>query len=203
LDKKQIETMTSLHIRVEDIPSLEGETAIVTGQSCRLEYRKIAYLLLGGASGIGFATAKILSSKGAKAYILDINSPDEALPPNAEFIKCNITSWSELRSAFEHVKKVDIAVANAGVSEECSYFEDTFDESGQLLEPKYGVLEVNYRAVLNFVKLSTSYMRRAGGGSMVITSSATAYAPEQSLPVYSSSKLAVSLGSSSQSVLSI
>ena len=134
-----------------------------------------------------------MSSKGAKVYILDINPPDEAIPPNAEFIKCNITSWSDLRSAFEHAKKVDIAVANAGVSEECNYFEDTFDEAGQLLEPKYGVLEVNYRAVLNFVKLSVGYMRRAGGGSIVITASATAYAPEQSLPVYSSTKLAVCL----------
>lgn len=135
---------------------------------------------------------KILASKGAKAYILDLNPPDEALPPNVEYIECNITSWSELRGVFERVKKVDIAVANAGVSEEANYFEDTFDEAGQLLEPRYAVLEVNYRAVLNFVKLSISHMRAAGGGSIVITASATAYAPEQSLPVYSSTKLAVS-----------
>lgn len=167
--------MTSLDIRDGDIPSLEGKTAIVTG----------------GGSGIGFSTVKILASKGAKAYILDLNPPDEALPPNVEYIECNITSWSELRGVFERVKKVDIAVANAGVSEEANYFEDTFDEAGQLLEPRYAVLEVNYRAVLNFVKLSISHMRAAGGGSIVITASATAYAPEQSLPVYSSTKLAV------------
>ena len=38
-------------------------------------------------------------------------------------------------------------------------------------------------------------MRRRGvGGSIVITSSATAYAPEHSLPVYSACKLAVSTG---------
>lgn len=134
---------------------------------------------------------KILASKNAKAYILDVNPPDEALPSNVEFIKCNITSWLELRSAFEQVKNVNIAVANAGVSEESNYFEDTFDEAGRLLEPRYGVLDVNYRSVLNFVKLSVRYMREAGGGSIVITSSATAYAPEHSIPVYSSTKLAV------------
>ena len=79
------------------------------------------------------------------------------------------------------------------MSEEQDYFADTFDEAGEMLEPKYNVIEVNYRGVLNFVKLATSYMRREGkGGSIVITSSATAYSPEQSLPVYSATKLAVS-----------
>lgn len=139
---------------------------------------------------------KILASRGAKAYILDVNPPDEALPSNTEFIKCNITSWGELCSAFERVKRVDIAVANAGVSEDGDYFEDTFDNAGKLLEPRYDVVKVNYQSVLNFVKLSVRSMREAGGGSIVITSSATAYAPEHSLPVYSSTKLAVSLMSS-------
>ena len=113
-----------------------------------------------------------------------------------EFIKCNIASWRELRSVFEQVNRVDIAVANAGVSEDGDYFTDKFDIRGQLLEPKYDVVEVNYRAVLNFVKLSVRSMREIGGGSIVITSSATAYAPEQSLPVYASTKLAVSIMSS-------
>ena len=82
------------------------------------------------------------------------------------------------------------------MSEEHDYFEDTFDEAGALAEPGYNVIEVNYRAVLNFIKLAISYMRRQGlGGSIVIISSATAYTPEQSLPVYSATKLAVSIPS--------
>lgn len=139
---------------------------------------------------------KILASKGAKVYVLDVNPPDEGFLSNTEFINCNITSWGELCSAFEQVKHVDIAVANAGVSEDGDYFEDTFDDTGKLLEPRYDVVKVNYQSVLNFVKLSVRSMREAGGGSIVITSSATAYAPEQSFPVYSSTKLAVSLMSS-------
>lgn len=156
----------------------------------------LAQVIQGGASGIGFATVNILASKGAKTYILDINPPDEALLPNVKFMKCNVTSWREICGAFDSVKHVDIAVANAGVSEDGDYFKDTFDDEGQLLEPRYDVVEVNYRSVLNFVKLSVRSMREAGGGSIVITSSATAYAPEHSLPVYSSTKLAVSLMSS-------
>ena len=57
---------------------------------------------------------------------------------------------------------------------------------------------MNLRGVLNFVKLAVRAMRKVGGGdeggrggSIVITSSATVYAPEQSLPMYSASKLAV------------
>ncbi|MCJ1249458.1 Short-chain dehydrogenase/reductase prx4 [Trapelia coarctata] len=82
--------------------------------------------------------------------------------------------------------------ANAGVSEEMDYFEDTFDESGQLQEPRYAVVEVNLRAVLNVIKLSLRAMRKqTTGGSIVLTASATAYVPEQSLPVYSALKLAL------------
>ena len=86
-------------------------------------------------------------------------------------------------------------VANAGISEKNDFLTDEFDEAGILLQPNFGVVEVNFLGVLNIVKLAISYMKRQGtGGSIVIVSSATAFAPEQSLPVYSASKLAVSLG---------
>ena len=83
-------------------------------------------------------------------------------------------------------------MSNAGVSEETDYLADASDDHDELLEPTYGVLDVNLRGVLNFTKLAVSHFRRRRhAGSIVITSSATAYAPEQSLPVYSASKLAV------------
>lgn len=86
-----------------------------------------------------------------------------------------------------------LAFANAGISEHTDYFQDELGDDGLLAEPKYNeLLDVNLRAVINFVKLSASAMRRQGtGGSIVITTSATAYAPEQSLPVYAGAKLAV------------
>jgi NAD(P)-dependent dehydrogenase (short-subunit alcohol dehydrogenase family) len=92
---------------------------------------------------------------------------------------------------------IDIAIANAGVTEEYDYFEDRLDEQDELLEPAYGVIDVNFRSAVNFVKLAVSQMRKqkeaghSAGGSILITSSATTYAPEHNLPVYSASTFAV------------
>lgn len=114
------------------------------------------------------------------------------MPAHSTFIKCNTTSWSDLKKAFQQAGHVDIAIANAGVSEEQAYFEDEFDDAGELVEPKFNVLDVNFRGVVLFFKLAVSYMRRQkSGGSIVVTASATAYAPEQNLPVYSATKLGV------------
>lgn len=88
---------------------------------------------------------------------------------------------------------VDMVFANAGISEDKSFFQDVIGRNGELQEPSYEILDVNVRAVFNTVKLAWSTMRRQeSGGSIVITTSATAYAPEQSLPIYSAAKLAVS-----------
>ena len=184
-----------LQIQEEDIPPLVGKTALVTGTfGLPNPRRSVITRVTGGASGIGLAAVHILIAKGAKAFILDLAPPTSGTPSNATFIKCDITSWQDLKAAFKEAGKVDIAIANASVSEEQDYFEDVYDQAGELAEPKYEVIEVNYRGVLNFVKLAISYMRKQGkGGSIVITSSATAYSPEQSLPVYSATKLAVSI----------
>lgn len=169
----------------------------------------------GGASGIGLAAARIFASKGAKVHVLDRVPIDwsfdifmipgqvddgtreeklGSVPHDAiEFHECDVTSWKQLTSVFKKIPHVDIAVANAGVSEEVNYFEDVFDEAGELLEPQYSVLEVNVRSTINFIKLALSKFSKQGpGGSLVITTSATAYSPEQSLPIYSATKLAVS-----------
>lgn len=83
--------------------------------------------------------------------------------------------------------------ANAGISEVTNTFTDQFDEENRLLEPSYAVVDVNLRGVVNVVKLAWHSMKKHGvAGSIVITTSATAYAPEQSLPLYAASKIAVS-----------
>ena len=192
--------MTSLHIKDSDIPDLTGKVAVITGIITRSEGMNVrvrrsksdSITPVGGASGIGLAAARILANHGAVIHTLDISSSHPEDGPNPANIHpsiCNVASWKELSEAFSRIGHIDIAISNAGVSEECDYFVDTFDAEGHLEEPRYNVLEVNLRAVLNFVKLSLSAFKRQGpGGSIVITSSATGLCPEQSLPVYSASK---------------
>ncbi|KAJ6159940.1 hypothetical protein N7497_004477 [Penicillium chrysogenum] len=151
--------MTSLSIKEEDVPRLDGKVVVISG----------------GASGIGLAAANIFARAGAKIFLFDRNPPDSGeAPENSTFIKADVTSWAELKAAFAQAGHVDIAVANAGVSEEQPYFEDTFDEQGELKEPGFAVVDVNFKA--------------REGGSVVVTASATGYAPEQNLPVYSAIK---------------
>ncbi|CAN8097373.1 unnamed protein product [Discula destructiva] len=168
--------MTALEIRESDIPQLCGQTAIITG----------------GSSGIGLATAKIIASRGAQVIILDLCQPQETLPVAIRYQKCDVSKWSELSAALSNAGPVHIAIANAGRSEDGSYLNDTYDEQGNLLEPTYDVIDTNFRGTLNFIKLALNSMRANNiPGSIVITSSATAYSAEQSLPVYSGTKAAL------------
>ncbi|KAI1282766.1 short chain dehydrogenase reductase [Xylaria sp. FL0933] len=169
--------MAALKISEDSIPSLEGRIALITG----------------GSSGIGLSTATILARKGAEVHILDLNEPSSQLPSgNFHFHKCDVTQWRQLREIFDNITRIDFAFANAGISEEIDYFADEFDDDGKLQEPAYAVLDINFRAVVNLVKLAWASMRKNKiHGSIVITTSATAYAPEQSLPVFAGTKLAL------------
>ncbi|KAJ5786682.1 uncharacterized protein N7503_011894 [Penicillium pulvis] len=167
--------MASMQLTDADIPNCCGKTVVITG----------------GSSGIGLATGKIFASHGASVYLLDRQPAQDELSAKIQYIYCDITNWSDILAAFERVgNAVDILVANAGVSEEVDYFQDVLDHEGKLVEPQYSVIEVNLRGTLNVIKVGLSLMRRNKvAGSIVITSSATAYSPEHSLPVYSATKL--------------
>ena len=82
-----------------------------------------------------------------------------------------------------------MAFANAGVREFQPFL--ATDERGDPIEPDHLVLDVNLRGVLNVVKLSWCAMKKANGGSIVLTSSNLAYTPSPWQPLYSATKLAV------------
>ncbi|KAI0113599.1 short chain dehydrogenase reductase [Nemania sp. FL0031] len=170
--------MATLEIKQDSIPSLLDKVALITG----------------GASGIGLAAARILSNQGAEVHIIDLDEPLDPPPTKIgmHFHRCDVTNWEQLRAVFDTIGRVDYAFANAGALDETDYFADTFDSNAKLQEPAQGVFDINFRAVVNFIKLAWSSMRRQNvQGSIVITTSATAYAPEQSVPVLGATKLAL------------
>lgn len=111
-------------------------------------------------------------------------------------MRCDVTVWTELRSAFLVIGRIDMVFANAGISETELFLPDAarVDGEGLLLEPTYPILDVNLKSVLNVIKLSWNVMKdQKEGGSIVLTASSTAYAPEVGVPLYSTLKAAVSL----------
>lgn len=179
--------MTSLNITPSLIPNLTGKTAIVTG----------------GSSGIGFGAVQVLLEHHARVFILDIAPPPSTLQAhNVTYIHTDISSWSSLVKAMrtittEHNSTVDIAIANAGVFETDSYANACIAPLGtwqeiENSEPVYNCVEVNLKGTLNFIMLAARVMKeQESGGSIVLTTSMTAYLPEQSVPVYSAIKAAV------------
>lgn len=118
-------------------------------------------------------------------------SPDDDAD-SIQWIRTNQASWPELLAAFDKIERVDIAVANGGITESVNYFEDHFDGDERLVLND-GFIDVNLKGTLQFLKIAISRMRRQGaGGSIVVVTSATGYLPECGLPGYGACKAAVS-----------
>ena len=170
--------MASVKLHASLIPDLSDKVAVVVG----------------GATGIGKSLVQLLCSKGAKVFVVDTKSKD-IFSTDATYIHGDITSWPRLCEIFlsgQFFDRIDMCFANAGIGEDPtnSILNDANDPStGELSEPNYALFDVNLRGTLNVVKLSLHLMKtQTSGGSIVITSSATAYAPEQTMPIYCASK---------------
>lgn len=168
--------MTSLKLDPSKC-NLSGKVAIITG----------------GSSGIGLATSQLFSSLGAHVVVADLRPPLTEVPGSI-FTKCDVTSWPTILSTFDSAVKafghIDIVIANAGVSEtDGDIFIDEFDQSGQLKQPVYKVLDINLKGVMDTVKVAVSHFKRQKTpGRIVMTASTAGYMSEPGVPVYSATK---------------
>jgi 2-keto-3-deoxy-L-fuconate dehydrogenase len=82
---------------------LDGRTALVTG----------------GASGIGEATCRALTSAGAQVYIADVDAPRSAALasqlPGASVLILDICDEAAVKTALGTIPKLDILINNAGI----------------------------------------------------------------------------------------
>ncbi|MEV6055118.1 SDR family oxidoreductase [Streptomyces sp. NPDC052107] len=149
---------------------LDGLTALVTG----------------GASGIGLATADLLSRRGARVAVLDL-APDKLSDPLLGFaadVSDDRSVRAAVESAAEALGGLDILVNNAGIGA-AGTVEDNRDEQW------HQVLDVNVLGVVRTTRAALPYLRRSARASVVNTCSiaATAGLPQRAL--YSASKGAV------------
>ena len=139
---------------------VQGKVAIVTG----------------GASGIGAASAETLAREGAKVVVTDI---DEAggnavvgriaeAGGEAVFLRQDVTEearWQEVVAETEkRFGRLDVLFSNAGIGILCSVFDMTLADWRRQTA-------INLDGVFLSVKYAVPAMRRAGGGSIIITSS--------------------------------
>jgi NAD(P)-dependent dehydrogenase (short-subunit alcohol dehydrogenase family) len=155
-------------------------------------------LISGAARGIGAAQALLFAREGAKVGIGDIRE-DEGRGVAAEitaaggeslFVRLDVTSEQDWAGAVDAVLdrfgRLDILVNNAGIAERATVEDTTADEWDRMMA-------VNARGVFLGTKAVITYMKSAGGGSIVNISSISGLIGSSWATAYNASKGAVRL----------
>jgi len=107
----------------------------------------------------------------------------------ATFILCDTSSYSDQLALFAKAEdlygRVDVVVANAGIS----IPQDPFDPEADInVEPNTRELDVNLKGVFFTVRIGMSYLRRNGGGDIILTSSIAGFKECTGITAYTASK---------------
>ena len=157
----------------------------------RLEGKVI--VISGGTKGVGKAAAEQFAKEGAKVVIggRDASSVNDSIKRikenggDAIFVACDLTNIDNCKNLFDEAYKkfgkIDGFFNYAGVSpisplDECD--ESTFD----------WVMDVNFKAAFFCCQQAVKYMRKNGGGSIVLTGSAHAWGGQKDRCAYACSK---------------
>ena len=157
-------------------------------------------LVSGGASGLGLATARMLSAEGASVVIADLGSSDgsataEDLGEQARFVPTDVTSPEDalaaLRVATEEFGGLHVLVNCAGVGTPGRVLSRSGEPIG--LEHFEGVVRVNLIGSFNMIRVAAAQMaaQEPDGeerGVIVNTASIAAFDGQIGQAAYSASK---------------
>ncbi|MFU8793351.1 MAG: SDR family oxidoreductase [Acholeplasmataceae bacterium] len=142
-------------------------------------------IITGASSGIGLATAKILSEKGAKVYSI---SRSKVFDKHIKSIQADVTDLESLERAYQDIfeieGRIDCIINNAGMGISGS-IEDTDPDQVAYL------FNVNFMGVFNSTKAVLPLMRQQGYGRILNVSSVAARLSIPFQAFYSSSKAAI------------
>lgn len=142
-------------------------------------------IVTGGASGIGFATARQLAAGGATAVALDVN-PDVDEPLVG--IRCDVTDDASVTAAIDAVVdrfgRIDIVINNAGIGAQGSVADNDDAEWTR-------VFDVNVLGIARMTRSALPHLRRSSTAAVVNTGSVAGWCGLQQRAIYSATKGAV------------
>lgn len=150
------------------------------------DFAGLVALVTGGASGIGLATANLLSSRGARVAALDLKP--EGLPDGIMGVQADVTDDVQVKAAVDAVVerfgRLDVVVNNAGIG---AVGDVTANGDAEWLR----VLDVNVVGMVRVARHAIPHLRRSPAASIVNTCSIVAWAGVEQRTLYSASKGAV------------
>lgn len=150
------------------------------------DFEGLVAIVTGGASGIGLAAAKLLTSRGARVAVLDLK-PD-GLPDDITGIQADVTDDAQVKlavdSVVERFGRLDVVVNNAGVPA-------VGDVAANNDEEWMRVLDINVLGMVRVARHALPHLRRSPAAAIVNTCSIVAWAGLQQRALYSTSKGAV------------
>ena len=147
-------------------------------------------VITGGASGIGLETAKLFVSEGARVHVFDL--PGQKLDAAASVVEptggsvnaCDVTVRDQVDAAIAVAtaggKKIDIVIANAGISSPASPFED------YPLDGFERVLKVHVVGAFHTIQAALPHV--PDGASIIITSSVAGLVGTPQVSAYGTAK---------------
>lgn len=154
---------------------LDGQRAIVTG----------------GASGIGAATARLMTEQGARVAIFDINADGaELLAKELDGFAytVDVTDFTALQAAVDDAHRklggLSLLYNNAGGSSLANVHDWALDEWRR-------IVDLNLTGVFHGFKAAIPHILAGGGGAIVSTASISGTRPSAGEAPYSAAKAAV------------
>ncbi|MFE7157438.1 SDR family NAD(P)-dependent oxidoreductase [Streptomyces sp. NPDC057636] len=158
----------------------------MTDASDAQDFAGLKALVTGGASGIGRATAELLTARGASVAVLDLDpgSLDKPLRGYTADVSDDASVRAAVAAAVADLGGLDILVNNAGIGAQGTV-EDNDDDQW------HRVLDVNVLGIVRTTRAALPHLRDSAHAAIVNTCSiaATAGLPQRAL--YSASKGAV------------
>ena len=150
-------------------------------------------LVTGAGAGLGEEVARRFSKEGAKVVVADIDTAaGEKVAGEIDgglFVATDTSDPGQVEAAFaagiDKFGKVDVVFNNAGITGEQQPLHETTIENWN------HVMSINASGVFYVMKWGIDAFLKAGGGSMVITSSSAAVAAQENITPYTFAKAGI------------